>query len=120
MVILALVCSKHFKLTDFQRFSKYLNQKAVPSIFPSTDETEVMETLEQKKPTPVESVNLNSTLESTLENNEDDCLMTLEEVQEQKRKKEIILLSTKATLQERIKQNKAKLQALNGTWVYIK
>lgn len=110
----ALVCAKHFKLTDFQRFSKYLTEKAVPSIFPNIDETKVDKPSEQQKPAPVEPVNLNAstTGENSPENNEDGCLMTLEEVQEQKRKRKILLLSTKATLIERIKQNKAKLQAL--------
>lgn len=121
MLILALVCAKHFKLTDFQRFSKYLTEKAVPSIFPNIDETKIDKPSEQQKPASVETVNLNAstTGENSPENNEDGCLMTLEEIEEQKRKREFFLLSTKATLIERIKQNKAKLQALTGMRKYI-
>lgn len=121
MLILALVCAKHFKLTDFQRFSKYLTEKAVPSIFPNIDETKIDKPLEQQKPASVETVNLNASTkgENSPENNEDGCLMTLEEIEEQKRKREFFLLSTKATLIERIKQNKAKLQALTGMRKYI-
>lgn len=113
-IILALVCAKHFKLTDYQRFSKYLKEKAVPSIFPCTDETKVKESSVQQKPAPVQSVQAATARENSSETSKDGYLITLDKVQEQKKKREILLLSTKATILERLKQIRAKLQALNG------